>query len=201
MVNLLKEDGNNFDLDMDALLKKSMDSAVEDDKSPKKEDKAKKNSKKGISEEPLKANGLDPEKMDVDTEEGDLSREQMSKKRVANEESTVSDSGTAKGDQKQEDDEVLATSEESSGDPANERDECAEYKAQFFEDRPLTEKFIVVRVNDDLAQKIRVMLWRYPDLSTSSYVNNILQHHFSEFRTVLETMAREVSESVIEVML
>ena len=59
----------------------------------------------------------------------------------------------------------------------------------------------MVRVNDDLAQKIRVMLWRYPDLSTSSYVNNILQHHFSEFRTVLETMAREVSESVIEVML
>lgn len=200
MVNLLKEEGNSFDVDMDALLKKSMDSSVEDDKSPKKEDKAKKNSKKGVSEEPLKANGLDPEKMDVDMEEGDLSREQKSK-RVSKEVGTVVDSGTAKGDQKQEDDEVLATSEESSGDPAIERDECAEYKAQFFEDCPLTEKFIVVRVNDDLAQKIRVMLWRYPDLSTSSYVNNILQHHFSEFRTVLETMAREVSESVIEVML
>lgn len=200
MVNLLKEGGNNYDLDMDALLKKSMDSAVEDADQPKKEDKAKKNSKKGVSEEPLKASELDPEKMSVDKQEGILSREQMSK-RVANGESTVSDSGTAKGDQKQEDDEALATSEESSGDLASERDECAEYKAQFFEDRPLTEKFIVVRVNDDLAQKIRVMLWRYPDLSTSSYVNNILQHHFSEFRTVLETMAREVSESVIEVML
>ena len=52
MVNLLKEEGNSFDVDMDALLKKSMDSSVEDDKSPKKEDKAKKNSKKGVSIRP-----------------------------------------------------------------------------------------------------------------------------------------------------
>ena len=179
MENLLKEGGDNYDLDMDVLLKKSMDPVDEGGDSSKKEEKAKKSSKKELQEESPEVTDSDPQK--------DTSK---------NEASAAITTDTTNGDL--EDDDVKVASEESTDVSG---DECAEYKAQFFEDRPLTDKFIVVRVNDDLAQKIRVVLWRYPDLSTSSYVNNILQHHFDEFRSVLETMAREVSESVIEVML
>ena len=179
MENLLKEGGDNYDLDMDVLLKKSMDPVDEGGDSSKKEEKAKKSSKKELQEESPEVTDSDPQK--------DTSK---------NEASAAITTDTTNGDL--EDDDVKVASEESTDVSG---DECAEYKAQFFEDRPLTDKFIVVRVNDDLAQKIRVVLWRYPDLSTSSYVNNILQYHFDEFRSVLETMAREVSESVIEVML
>lgn len=190
MENLLKEKGNSFDLDMDVLLKKSMNSVVEDGNLSKKENKAKKISQKEQKDE-------SPEVTDSDSQE-DTSRQEPIYKVDENEASAAITTDTTTGDH--EDSYVKVVSEEPIDVSGDECDECGEYKAQFFEDRPLTDKFIVVRVNDDLAQKIRVMLWRYPDLSTSAYVNNILQHHFREFRTVLETMAREVSESVIEVM-
>lgn len=190
MENLLKEKGNSFDLDMDVLLKKSMNSVVEDGNLSKKENKAKKISQKEQKDE-------SPEVTDSDSQE-DTSKQEPIYKVDENEASAAITTDTTTGDH--EDSYVKVVSEESTDVSTNERDECAEYKAQFFEDRPLTDKFIVVRVNDDLAQKIKVVLWRYPDLSTSSYVNNILEHHFDEFRSVLERMAREVSESVIEVM-
>lgn len=191
MENLLKEDGNSFDLDMDALLKKSIDPVVEGGDPPKTADKAKKSSKKELKDKSPEVTDSDPQK--------DTSKQEPIHEGEANEASTAITTDTTNGDH--EDDDVKVASEVSTDVSGDERDECAEYKAQFFEDRPLTDKFIVVRVNDDLAQKIRVVLWHYPDLSTSSYVNNILQHHFDEFRSVLEKMAREVSESVIEVML
>lgn len=191
MENLLKKGGNNYDLDMDVLLKKSMDPVDEGGDSSKKEEKAKKSSKKELQEESPEVTDSDPQK--------DTSKREPIQEGEANEASAAITTDTTNGDHK--DNDVKVASEESTDVSGDERDESAEYKAQFFEDRPLTDKFIVVRVNDDLAQKIRVVLWRYPDLSTSSYVNNILQHHFDEFRSVLETMAKEVSESVIEVML
>lgn len=191
MENLLKKGGNNYDLDMDVLLKKSMDPVDEGGDSSKKEEKAKKSSKKELQEESPEVTDSDPQK--------DTSKREPIQEGEANEASAAITTDTTNGDH--EDNDVKVASEESTDVSGDERDESAEYKAQFFEDRPLTDKFIVVRVNDDLAQKIRVVLWRYPDLSTSSYVNNILQHHFDEFRSVLETMAKEVSESVIEVML
>lgn len=197
MENLLKEKGNSFDLDMDVLLKKSMNSVVEDGNLSKKEDKAKKISQKEQKEQSQKVMdlGSDPEKTDPQVVTSTL---ESVPEKVDKEMDTVTDSDPTDGDQKVI--EEMVAKDESTDVSTNERDECAEYKAQFFEDRPLTDKFIVVRVNDDLAQKIKVVLWRYPDLSTSSYVNNILEHHFDEFRSVLERMAREVSESVIEVM-
>lgn len=197
MENLLKEKGNSFDLDMDVLLKKSMNSVVEDGNLSKKEDKAKKISQKEQKEQSQKVMdlGSDPEKTDPQVVTSTL---ESVPEKVDKEMDTVTDSDPTDGDQ--EVIEETVAKDESTDVSTNERDECAEYKAQFFEDRPLTDKFIVVRVNDDLAQKIKVVLWRYPDLSTSSYVNNILEHHFDEFRAVLERMAREVSESVIEVM-
>ena len=191
MENLLKEGGDNYDLDMDVLLKKSMDPVDEEGNSSKKEEKAKKSSKKELQEESPEVTDSDPRK--------DTSKRELIHEGEANEASAAITIETTNSDN--EDDDVKVASEVSTDVSGDERDESAEYKAQFFEDRPLTDKFIVVRVNDDLAQKIRVVLWRYPDLSTSSYVNNILQHHFDEFRSVLEAMAREVSESVIEVML
>lgn len=199
MENLLKEEGNKFDLDMDVLLKKSMNSVAEDGNPSKTDEKAKKSSKKELKEESQKVMdlGSNSEKSDPDPQVVTSTLESVPEK-VDKEMNTVTDSDPTDGDQEVIEETVAM--DESTDVSTNERDECAEYKAQFFEDRPLTDKFIVVRVNDDLAQKIRVMLWRYPDLSTSAYVNNILQHHFREFRTVLETMAREVSESVIEVM-
>lgn len=197
MENLLKEKGNSFDLDMDVLLKKSMNSVVEDGNLSKKEDRAKKISQKEQKEQSQKVMdlGSDPEKTDPQVVTSTL---ESVPEKVDKEMDTVTDSDPTDGDQ--EVIEETVAKDESTDVSTNERDECAEYKAQFFEDRPLTDKFIVVRVNDDLAQKIKVVLWRYPDLSTSSYVNNILEHHFDEFRAVLERMAREVSESVIEVM-
>lgn len=191
MENLLKEGGNNYDLDMDALLKKSMDPVDEGGDSSKKEEKAKKSSKKELQEE-------SPELTDSDPQEDTSKQKPNQNECEVNEVSAVITTDTTNGDY--EDDKVKVASEESTDVFGDERDECVEYKAKFFKDSPLTDKFIVVRVNDELAQKIRVVLWHYPDLSTSSYVNNILQHHFDEFRSVLETMAREVSESVIEVM-
>lgn len=188
MENLLKVGGDNYDLDMDVLLKKSMDPVDEGGDSSKKEEKAKKSSKKELQEESPEVTDSDPQK--------DTSKREPIHEGEANEASAAMTTDTTNGDL--EDDDVKVASEELTDVSG---DECAEYKAKFFKDSPLTDKFIVVRVNDDLAQKIRVVLWRYPDLSTSSYVNNILQHHFDEFRSVLETMAREVSESVIEVML
>lgn len=196
MVNLLKEGGNDFDIDMDALLKKSMDSSVEDDKSPKKEDKAKKTTSKESSKKKLKDES--PEVTNSDSPEDTSKQKPNQNEGELNEASAVITTDLTNGDN--EDDDMRVALKELTCAPGEERDECAEYKAHFFEDSPLTDKFIVVRVNDELAQKIRVVLWHYPDLSTSSYVNNILQYHFSEFRTVLEAMAREVSESVIEVM-
>lgn len=191
MENLLKKGGNNYDLDMDVLLKKSMDPVDEGGDSSKKEEKAKKSSKKELQEE-------SPELTDSDPQE-DTSKQKPSQNECeVNEVSAVITTDTTNGDYG--DDKVKVASEESTDVFGDERDECAEYKAKFFKDSTLTDKFIVVRVNDELAQKIRVVLWHYPDLSTSSYVNNILQHHFDEFRSVLEAMAREVSESVIEVM-
>ena len=197
MENLLKEKGNSFDLDMDVLLKKSMNSVVEDGNLSKKENKAKKISQKEQKEQSQKVMdlGSDPEKTDPQVVTSTL---ESVPEKVDKEIDTVTDSDPTDGDQEVIEETVAM--DESTDVSTNERDECAEYKAQFFEDRPLTDKFIVVRVNDDLAQKIKVVLWRYPDLSTSSYVNNILEHHFDEFRSVLERMAREVSESVIEVM-
>lgn len=197
MENLLKEKGNSFDLDMDVLLKKSMNSVVEDGNLSKKENKTKKISQKEQKEQSQKVMdlGSDPEKTDPQVVTSTL---ESVPEKVDKEMNTVTDSDPTDGDQEVIEETVAM--DESADVSANERDECAEYKAQFFEDRPLTDKFIVVRVNDDLAQKIKVVLWRYPDLSTSSYVNNILEHHFDEFRSVLERMAREVSESVIEVM-
>ena len=197
MENLLKEGGDNYDLDMDVLLKKSMNSVVEDGNLSKKENKAKKISQKEQKEQSQKVMdlGSDPEKTDPQVVTSTL---ESVPEKVDKEMDTVTDSDPTDGDQEVIEETVAM--DESADVSANERDECAEYKAQFFEDRPLTDKFIVVRVNDDLAQKIKVVLWRYPDLSTSSYVNNILEHHFDEFRSVLERMAREVSESVIEVM-
>lgn len=190
MENLLKEGGNNYDLDMDVLLKKSMDPVDEGGDSSKKEEKAIKSSKKELQEESPEVTDSDPQK--------DTSKQEPIHEGEANEASAAITTDTTDGDQEVIEETVAM--DESTDVSTNERDECAEYKAQFFEDRPLTDKFIVVRVNDDLAQKIKVVLWRYPDLSTSSYVNNILEHHFDEFRSVLERMAREVSESVIEVM-
>lgn len=183
MENLLKEKGNSFDLDMDVLLKKSMNSVVEDGNLSKKEDKAKKISQKEQKEQSQKVMdlGSDPEKTDSQVVTSTL---ESVPEKVDKEMDTVTDSDPTDGDQ--EVIEETVAKDESTDVSTNERDECAEYKAQFFEDRPLTDKFIVVRVNDDLAQKIKVVLWRYPDLSTSSYVNNILEHHFDEFRAVLE---------------
>ena len=197
MENLLKEGGDNYDLDMDVLLKKSMNSVVEDGNLSKKENKAKKISQKEQKEQSQKVMdlGSDPEKTDPQVVTSTL---ESVPEKVDKEMDTVTDSDPTDGDQ--EVIEETVAKDESTDVSTNERDECAEYRAQFFEDCPLTDKFIVVRVNDDLAQKIKVVLWRYPDLSTSSYVNNILEHHFDEFRSVLERMAREVSESVIEVM-
>lgn len=190
MENLLKEGGDNYDLDMDVLLKKSMDPVDEGGDSSKKEEKAKKSSKKELQEESPEVTDSDPRK--------DTSKREPIHEGEATEASAAITTETTNSDN--EDDDVKVASEVSTDVSGDECDESAEYKAKFFKDSPLTDKFIVVRVNDDLAQKIKVVLWRYPDLSTSSYVNNILEHHFDEFRSVLERMAREVSESVIEVM-
>lgn len=187
MVNLLKEGGNDFDIDMDVLLKKSMDSSVEDDKSPKKEDKAKKSSKKDV---PAKAEAEYPKESIVDESE----------------KATVEVSGDQKGDEiapVNESLEVESQTEESSLDNGvTTRDSKGidslsdRYDALYLSDCPLDEDGRRFWINNDLLQKVKIILWFNPSVSVSAYINNVLREHLRQNQSILEQRMNEVSASI-----
>lgn len=81
-----------------------------------------------------------------------------------------------------------------------ENDNFQAYATLFLRECPLTQKFKVARINDDIAEVMRIMLYD-SGISTSSYVNNILAEHFKEYHTILERKSREVAASLIEASL
>ena len=81
-----------------------------------------------------------------------------------------------------------------------ENDNFQAYATLFLRECPLTQKFKVARINDDIAEVMRIMLYD-SGISTSSYVNNILSEHFKEYHTILERKSREVAASLIEASL
>lgn len=74
------------------------------------------------------------------------------------------------------------------------------YATLYLKDCPLTQKFKVARINNDIAEVMGIMQYG-TDLSTSSYVNNILAEHFKEHQSVLECRSREVAASLIDASL
>lgn len=81
-----------------------------------------------------------------------------------------------------------------------ENDNFQAYATLFLRECPLTQKFKVARINDDIAEVMRILLYD-SGISTSSYVNNILAEHFKEYHTILERKSREVAASLIEASL
>lgn len=79
-------------------------------------------------------------------------------------------------------------------------DNIQAYATLFLRECPLTQKFKVARINNDIAEVMRIMLYD-TGLSTSSYVNNILAEHFKEHHIVLECKSREVAASLIDASL
>ncbi len=81
-----------------------------------------------------------------------------------------------------------------------ENDDFQAYATLYLKDCPLTQKFKVARINNDIAEVMRIMQYG-TDLSTSSYVNNILAEHFKDHQSVLECRSREVAASLIDASL
>lgn len=79
-------------------------------------------------------------------------------------------------------------------------DNLQAYATLFLKDCPLTQKFKVARINNDIAEVMRIMLYD-TGLSTSSYVNNILAEHFREHQFALERKSREVAASLTDSLL
>lgn len=72
------------------------------------------------------------------------------------------------------------------------------YNVRFLSDCPIDEDGARVRINNDLLQKAKIILWFNPNVSVSSYVNNILRDHFRENQSVLEQRMNEVSASILD---
>lgn len=72
------------------------------------------------------------------------------------------------------------------------------YDVRFLSDCPIDEDGARVRINNDLLQKAKIILWFNPNVSVSSYVNNILRDHFRENQSVLEQRMNEVSASILD---
>lgn len=79
-------------------------------------------------------------------------------------------------------------------------DNSQAYATLFLRECPLTQKFKVPRINNDIAEVMRIMLYD-SGISTSSYVNNILAEHFKEHHIVLECKSREVAASLLDASL
>lgn len=187
MENLLKEGGDNYDLDMDVLLKKSMDPVDEGGDSSKKEEKAKKSSKKDV---PAKAEAEYPKESIVDESEKAM----------------VEVSGDQKGDEiapVNESLEVESQTEESSLDNGvTTRDSKGidslsdRYDALYLSDCPLDEDGRRFWINNDLLQKVKIILWFNPSVSVSAYINNVLRDHLRQNQSILEQRMNEVSASI-----
>lgn len=206
MVNLLKEGGNDFDIDMDALLKKSMDSSVEDDKSPKKEDKAKKTTSKETSkknQDDATEGSIEEDREESKSEDADspLKADQDSATHSKQNESQPSDeslpadvvSGSETDPQDFVHHQEIGTKDSSKIESPGDR-----YDARYLSDCRIDEDGARVRINNDLLQKAKIILWYNPNVSVSSYVNNILRAHFRENQSILEQRMNEVSASIID---
>lgn len=86
------------------------------------------------------------------------------------------------------------------GTSEEENDDFQAYATLYLKDCPLTQKFKVARINNDIAEVMRIMLYD-TGLSTSSYVNNILAEHFREHQFALERKSREVAASLTDSLL
>lgn len=70
------------------------------------------------------------------------------------------------------------------------------YDAIYLTDCPLDKDGPRLRLNRDIEEKIRILTWFRPNLSVSSFVNNVLREHFREYKSVLEQKVKSVSISV-----
>lgn len=70
------------------------------------------------------------------------------------------------------------------------------YDAIYLIDCPLDKDGPRLRLNRDIEEKIRILTWFRPNLSVSSFVNNVLREHFREYKSVLEQKVKSVSTSV-----
>lgn len=206
MVNLLKEGGNDFDIDMDALLKKSMDSSVEDDKASKKKDKANKTTSKEASEKNQvddTGGSVEEVREESKSEDADslLKGDQNSATYSKQNENRQSDESlpadVAAGGETDPQDSIhnkeLGTKDSSEIESPGDR-----YDARYLSDCRIDEDGARVRINNDLLQKAKIILWYNPNVSVSSYVNNILRAHFRENQSILEQRMKEVSASIID---
>lgn len=206
MENLLKEGGNNFDLDMDVLLKKSMDPIVEGDDSSKKE------SKKIIKDPQKETSGVskanDPEENinDVVDEAPTETRESVpvedpdlrsSPETNENQKSDEFSSHNESSEETRSDESSLSneirTKDSSEIDSPSDR-----YDARFLSDCPLDEDSGRIRINNGLLQKVKIILWFNPSVSVSSYVNNVLREHLRQNQSILEQRMKEISASIID---
>lgn len=187
MVNLLKEGGNNFDLDMDALLKKSMDTGIEGGNPPKTEEKTKKSSKKEV---PAKAEVEHLKEIIVDASEkveGEVSEDQKCDETSLVKESLEDEPQTEKSSIDNE-----VTTRDSKGiDSLSDR-----YDALYLSDCPLDEDGRRFWINNDLLQKVKIILWFNPSVSVSAYINNVLREHLRQNQSILEQRMNEVSASI-----
>ena len=70
------------------------------------------------------------------------------------------------------------------------------YDAIYLIDCPLDKDGPRLRLNREIEEKIRILTWFRPNLSVSSFVNNVLREHFREYKSVLEQKVKSVSTSV-----
>lgn len=188
MENLLKEGGDNYDLDMDALLKKSIDPVIEGGDPSKTEDMAKNPLKKEL---PVNAKAKRPKESTVDESEkvtdevsGDQQGDETSPVKESLEDESQTEESSLDNGVTTRDSEVI--------DSLSDR-----YDALYLSECPLDEDGGRVRINKDLLQKIKIILWYNPNVSVSAYINNVLRDHLCQNQSILEQRMKKVSASII----
>lgn len=206
MDNLLKEDGNNFDLDMDVLLRKSMVSVDEDGNPSKKESKKIIKGSKKETSGVAKANVLKENINDVldeaPTETSESvpveDRDLMSSSEMNDNQKSDEFSSNNESSEETQTDESSLSNEIRPKDSSEIDSASDSYDARFLSDCPLDEDSGRIRINNGLLQKVKVILWFNPSVSVSSYVNNVLREHLRQNQSILEQRMKEISATIID---
>lgn len=206
MDNLLKEDGNNFDLDMDVLLRKSMVSVDEDENPSKKESKKIiKGSKKetfGVAKANVPKENINDVLDEAPTETSESvpveDRDLMSSPEMNENQKSDEFSSNNESSEEAQIDESSLSNEIRPNDSSEIDSPSDSYDARFLSDCPLDEDSGRIRINNGLLQKVKVILWFNPSVSVSSYVNNVLREHLRQNQSILEQRMKEISATIID---
>lgn len=77
-------------------------------------------------------------------------------------------------------------------------DAMDQYDAIYLTDCPVDKDGCRIRLNRNIVERIRILTWFHPNLSVSSYVNNVLREHFRINQSVLEEKTKGVSTSITD---